>query len=111
MRSHFATGLGIYAVFVNGGEGIISYTAVEQPVSDEAYAIKVVLVRHVSIVRFAGKSATGVCHVINDLGQGIGDDNRLSRLKDAYSCEESVPADSQEHTKNSVEQTKPVASH
>ncbi|PWN44522.1 hypothetical protein IE81DRAFT_339966 [Ceraceosorus guamensis] len=95
VKSHFATGLGIYAVFVNGGEGVVSYTAVEQPVSDEAYAIKVVLVRHVSIVRFAGKAGTGVNHVINGLGKGIGDNTRLSMLKDAYSGDDQTSPDLQ----------------
>lgn len=82
MKTHYATGLGIYCVFADAP--IQAFTAVEQPLVQDWKGTPGVLVRHVTIVRFGGVDGSGINHVINDLGKGIDQDTKKSQLENAY---------------------------
>lgn len=86
VKRHFATGLGIYCVFV-ASDNIRAHTAIEQPRSRGWMSRKRVLIRHASTVRFGGNKGTGIDHVINKKGQAVEETNRVAKLKSLYARE------------------------
>ncbi|PWN21885.1 hypothetical protein BCV69DRAFT_311592 [Microstroma glucosiphilum] len=84
VTSHYAKGLAIYCVFKT--PGVQCHTAVEQPLTtatgdDGRHTVEV---RHVTLGRFGGAEGTGIRHVINGRGEGVGPTRQRVRLLDAY---------------------------
>lgn len=84
VTSHYAKGLSIYCVFKT--PGVQCHTAVEHPLTSSARADgrHAVEVRHVTLARFGGAEDTGIRHVINGRGEGVGPTRQRARLLDAY---------------------------
>ena len=82
VKSHYATGLGIYCVFLT--TGVVAGTAISQPLSSGWYDVKDCLVRHATIVRFGGNPDTAIDHVINNLGGEASEHQKMSMLESAY---------------------------
>jgi hypothetical protein len=84
VTSHYAKGLSIYCVF--NTPGVQCHTAVEHPLTSPARADgrHAVEVRHVTLARFGGAEDTGIRHVINGRGEGVGPTRQRARLLDAY---------------------------
>lgn len=62
------------------------YTAVEHPITGatRANGTHAVEVRHVTLGRFGGAENTGIKHIINGNGEGVGSTRQRARLSDGY---------------------------